>query len=126
MSGYTYDTGALLAAERRRERMWALHEDALRRGVRPVVPAGVLAQAWRGGPQPELSRLLRGCVVDPLDEARARAAGTACAASATSDVVDSSVAVGAMRRGDTCVTSDPDDVIAIVAALGHRLPTLAI
>lgn len=126
MSGYTYDTGALLAAERRRERMWALHEDALLRGIRPVVPATVLAQAWRGGPQPELSRLLRGCRTEPLDEARARAAGTACAAGTTSDIVDASVAVGAISRHDVCVTSDPADLSALATALGHRLPTLAI
>lgn len=120
MSALTYDTGALLAAEANRRAMWVLHERALVRGHRPVVPAAVLAQAWRGGPQPWLSRLLRGCEVEQLTEARARAAGAACARSATSDVVDAAVVVGALARGDLVVTSDPDDLLLIAGAL--RLP----
>ena len=64
--GITYDARALLAAEANRVDMWALHRDALRHQVRPVVPAPVLAQAWRGGPQHNLSRLLRGCDIAPM------------------------------------------------------------
>ena len=58
MPGLTYDAGALLAGEASSRMVWALHRRLLERGVRPVVPAGVLGQAWRGGPQAELSRLL--------------------------------------------------------------------
>src|SRR5260370_15625690 len=55
----TYDTGALVAAERNDRRMWALHAVLLAEEVAPVVPAPVLAEAWRGGPrQASLSRLL--------------------------------------------------------------------
>lgn len=121
MGGFTYDTGALIAAERNDRRLWALHRRALERGVVPTVPAGVLGQAWRGGPQPQLSRFLAGCRVEPLDEARARSAGSACAAANTSDIVDASVAVGAGARGDLVLTSDPDDIDALAAALGMRL-----
>jgi hypothetical protein len=49
VTGYTYDTGALLAAEARAAHLWLLHRDVLSRRVKPVVPAGALAQAWRGG-----------------------------------------------------------------------------
>lgn len=73
-----------------------------------------------------LSRLLRGCRVDPLDRKAARAAGSACARSATSDVVDASVVVGALVRGDACVTSDPDDLTAIADALNRRLRVFAV
>jgi hypothetical protein len=121
MAGYTYDTGALLAAEARRLDMWAMHRDALDREVAPVVPAGVLAQAWRGGPQPLLSKLLHGCAVEPFDEAEARQAGNACGLAGTSDVVDAAVVVGAMARGDAVVTSDPDDLVKIADALGGKL-----
>src|SRR5687767_11104716 len=117
MSALTYDTGALLAAEANHRPIWVLHERAIVRGHRPVVPAGVLGQAWRDGPQAELSRLLRGCQIEELTEARARAAGFACARSRTSDVVDASVVVGALARGDLVVTSDPDDLRRIAAAL---------
>lgn len=119
--GLTYDTGALLAAEAGRRELWALHRRALERGTIPLVPAGVLAQAWRGGPQPELSRLLRGCVIEPFEEGRARAAGKACALAATSDIVDASVVVGALGRNDLVVTSDPEDLRRIAAALRRRL-----
>jgi hypothetical protein len=115
--GTTYDAGALLAAEANRRELWAIHARSLQRGERPVVPAGVLAQAWRGGPQAQLSRLLRGCRIEDLDEGRARAAGVACARSASRDVVDASVVAGALARGDLVITSDPDDLQKIAAAL---------
>ena len=106
MTGVTYDTGALIAAERDDRRMWTLHRRALERGLLPTVPAGVLAQGWRGGPQPQMSRLLAGCRIEQFDEARARSAGAACAMAGTSDVVDAAVVIGALARGDLVVTSD--------------------
>ena len=45
MSGLTYDTGALLAAEANDRRMWALHRRTLERLHTPTVPAATLAQA---------------------------------------------------------------------------------
>lgn len=121
MPGVTYDTGALLAAERSDRRLWALHRRALERGVSPTVPAGALGQAWRGGPQAQLSRLLAGCTIEDLTEVRSRAAGAACGRAATDDLIDATVAVGAVARGDIVVTSDPDDLAVIAAALRRRL-----
>lgn len=119
--GLTYDTGALLAAEANHRKLWSLHARALQRGEQPVVPAAVLAQAWRGGPQAGLSRLLRGCRIEALDESRARIAGTVCARSATRDIVDASVVAGALARTDLVVTSDPGDLHGIAAALGRSI-----
>ena len=119
--GLTYDTGALIAAERNRRDLWALHARAFKRGYRPIVPAGVLGQAWRGGPQAQLSRLLRGCRIESLSAERARAAGRACAASGTNDVIDASVVLAALSRDDAVVTSDPDDLQRIANSLGHTL-----
>lgn len=116
MPGFTYDTGALIAAERNDRRMWALHRRSLERGMLPTVPAGVLGQSWRGGPQAQLSRLLSGCRVEALDEAKARSAGAACAAAGTSDGVDASVVVGAATRGDLVITSDEGDLERLRAA----------
>ena len=121
MGGLTYDTGALLAAEKGRRSFWAIHKRALERGLRPTVPAGVLAQAWRGGPQAELSRLLSGCRIDALTEAASRATGAACARSKRSDVVDASVVVGALVRQDVVFTSDPEDLAIVAAALDKQL-----
>ncbi len=121
MAGITYDTGALIAAERNDRRVWALHRRALERGVVPTVPAGVLSRGWRGGSQAQMSRLLSGCRVEDLDEMRARSAGAACGAAGTSDVVDASVAIGAATRGDLVVTSDPADLTTLGKALNFDL-----
>lgn len=101
--------------------MWALHDAALRRGITPIVPAGVLAQAWRGGPQARLSQLLRGCVSAPLDEPLARDVGSLCAASNTSDVVDASVVVVARSRHAAVVTSDEPDIRHLASSAGASI-----
>jgi hypothetical protein len=85
------------------------------------VPAAALAQVWRGGPQANLSRLLRGCKVAHLTEAEARAAGALCGAAGTSDVVDAALVIGAIERDDAVVTSDPDDIGQLGKASGARL-----
>jgi hypothetical protein len=126
MAGLTYDTGALIAAERSDRRIWALHRRALERGIVPTVPAGVLGQGWRGGPQAQMSRLLVGCRIEVLDEARARSAGAACRASGSADIVDASVVVGAAARGDLVVTSDAADLSILSAALRLKLEIEAI
>lgn len=120
--GVTYDTGALLAGERNDRRMWALHAGFLAADVSPVVPAPVLAQAWRGGArQASLSRLLALCEIEPMSEPLARAVGVIAGRSSVSDVVDSAVVEGAVRRSDGVVTSDPGDISAIAESLGKSL-----
>ena len=54
MPAIVYDTGALLAAERDNPDFLALHDELTRARIRPFVPVVVLAQAWRGGPLPQL------------------------------------------------------------------------
>ncbi|MGF1668393.1 MAG: twitching motility protein PilT [Acidimicrobiia bacterium] len=126
MAGLTYDTGALIAAERSDRRIWALHRRALERGIVPTVPAGVVGQGWRDGPQAQMPRLLAGCRIEVLDEARARSAGAACRASGSADIVDASVVVGAAARGDLVVTSDPADLSVLTAVLRVDLEIEAI
>ena len=113
-----YDAGALVAAERNVRSLWALHDATLRRDLTPIVPAGVLAQVWRGGPQANLSRLLSGCRVTSLDESLARAAGTLCGQAGTSDVVDASVVVLAHAMRAPVVTGDAGDLNALASAAG--------
>jgi predicted nucleic acid-binding protein len=126
VSGLTYDAGALVAAEGGDRRMWAIHRRALERLHTPTVPAGVLAQAWRGGPQHLLARLLDGCAVEPLDEPAARAAGQLLGRARSADAIDASVAVGAMRRGDAIVTSDRGDIEGLANAVGRRINIIAV
>lgn len=126
MSGVTYDSGALVAADRDDRRMWLLHRRTLERGMAPTVPAGVLGQAWRGGPQPRLSRLLAGCLVEELSGLRARQAGTLLGAAGHSDVVDASVVFGALERGDVVFSGDRGDLEALAASAHRRLQVVDI
>jgi hypothetical protein len=120
--GITYDTGALIAADRAERRVWARHGALLALREVPTVPAPVVAQSWRGGGrQALLARLLAGCDVEALDDGRARAVGSLAARAATTDIVDACVVEGAMRRRDLVVSSDPDDLQAIAAAVSRRL-----
>jgi predicted nucleic acid-binding protein len=121
VNGVTYDAGALIAAERDSESLWMLHRELLARDERPTLTTAVLGQVWRGGPQARLSRLLLGCRIEPLSEFEARSAGAALAASGSSDLVDAAVVVTALVRDDLIVTSDPDDLRRIAAALGRDL-----
>jgi predicted nucleic acid-binding protein len=126
--GVVYDTGALLAAERGDPSLWALHRRTLRStAVQPVVPVVVLAQAWRGGPQAQLSRLLRGCHVQPDTTVIGKAAGAACAVARSRDVVDAIVVVTAVALGDALVvTSDVSDLTRLADALRVRLDLFSV
>lgn len=120
MKGVTLDAGALVAFERNDRRTVAILARAVERRLPIVVPAGVVGQVWRDGRrQVRLVRLLssRTVEVEPLDDARARAAGQLCGVTGTADVIDASVVLGARTRGDVVLTSD-------VADLGRLDPSL--
>jgi predicted nucleic acid-binding protein len=116
-----YDTGALLAAQRRNPDFLALHDELTIARIRPVVPVVVLAQAWHGGPQHQISRVLKGCDILPDDQRTGRAAGVACAASGTADVVDAIVVATAVQHQASVVTSDPDDLTHLADSIGVKL-----
>jgi hypothetical protein len=120
-AGLTYDTGALIAAERDDRLIWALHRAAIARGLAPTVSASVLAEAWRGGPQHRLSRLLRGCRIEKLDEEQARRVGALIARSGLDDTVDVAVADGALRRDDAVLTSSRAHIEQVADAVGKRI-----
>jgi hypothetical protein len=122
VTGVTYDSGALIAAERGERVMWARHRALLLRRVIPSVPAPVVAQCWRGTPrQAQLARLLAGCDVEALDDTKARATGILAGRARTTDVVDAGVVEGALRRGDLIISSDPGDLTAIAAAASRHI-----
>ena len=121
VTGVTYDSGALVAAERG-ERPMARHRALLLRRVVPTVPAPVIARCWRGTPrQAQLARLLAGCEVEVLDNSRARATGTLAGRARATNIVDASVVEGALRRGDLIVSSDEGDLAAIAAAVSRHI-----
>jgi predicted nucleic acid-binding protein len=114
-TGVTLDTGALIALESGSRRMAVLVEEALASGSEVVIPAGVVAQAWRGGAaQARIARLLRASVtlIVALDQRQALRIGARCAATGVTDVIDISVALCARDRDHAVVTSDPGDIRA--------------
>lgn len=113
MIGLTLDTGALIALERHDRRVGGILAAAARTSTPVAIPAGVLAQAWRGGPrQAQLARLLRDdhVTVVPLDTREAQAAGMLVQRCGHPDVVDVSVVLCALARGHQVITCDPDDL----------------
>jgi predicted nucleic acid-binding protein len=121
----TFDTGALIAIERRSRRMQALLDEIDRREWEVAVPAGVVAQAWRGGArQARVASLLSDerTEVVPLDNPVARAVGLLCGRSGHADVVDVSVAICARQRSLHVVTSDPEDLRAVDDVLILHVP----
>ena len=124
MAGVTYDTGALIAGERSERRMWALHVGFIAEEVVPVVPAPVVAEAWRGGPrQASLARMLAGCDIEPMAATRrARWVGELAGRADHDDIVDVSVVEGALRRGGgAVVTSNESDIRKVAGPEAKRL-----
>lgn len=121
-----YDAGALIAIERgrRSQSRWLAHRAALVAGD-VYVPAPVVAQVWRGGPQAMVSRALIGCRVTPMDDELAREAGVLLALAGTSDVVDATVVALARRTASDIITADLDDIRRLVIASGAPLRVLA-
>lgn len=90
--------------------MWTFIKASVEEGLVPTIPSPVIIEAWRGGRQARLSRLIHDCRVDGLDEARARRAGELCGRAGSNDPVDAAVIESAARRRDVVLTSDPDDL----------------
>lgn len=125
MKGATLDAGALIALERGSGFMRSLALNAIEEGVALAIPAGALAQAWRGsGRQARIARLLRASVtqVVALDHRAALAIGSVCGRTGVADVVDVSVVLCARERDHRIVTSDPDDLHAIDPTLMLQPP----
>jgi hypothetical protein len=111
--GVTLDAGALIALERDDREVFLLLHEVRRAEGEIVVPAGVVAQAWRGGrKQTRIAQLLAAdeVEIEVLDDFRARAAGQLCGVTGTNDVVDASVVLAARSRSHPILTSDPDDL----------------
>jgi predicted nucleic acid-binding protein len=108
----TFDTGALIALERRSARIWkVVHEATLWRG-KITVPAAVVAEWWRG-PSRRCDDILTMLDVEPLSERLAKLTGQALAAVPTATVVDAMVMASAALRGDVVYTSDQADLVRL-------------
>ena len=110
--GFTLDTGAFIALQRRKRRAWNFIELAHRDDLELRAPADVLAEFWRGprfiGPVATL--IEEGVHWIDVTPSLAKRAGRALAdAGAGPSAVDALVATVAAAFGDIVLTSDPED-----------------
>jgi hypothetical protein len=121
MKAVVYDAGALIAADRNDRRFWAEHRARLEMGIVPRAPAPIVAQVSRSPKQAQLRRILRGCEVVALDEARAHRVGALLAKSKTSDLADAAVVAAAVELRADIVSTDPDDIEHLLASARAKL-----
>jgi predicted nucleic acid-binding protein len=109
VTGITFDTGALIALERRRLRMKHIVEQALARDQPLTVPADVVGEWWRGRTDLRDS-ILASMDIEPLTEPLAKLAGETLAAVKGATLVDAIVMASAASRGDIVYSSDVEDL----------------
>ena len=108
MIGATFDSGALVALERRDISMVIKLRVLHQAGVPITIPANAVVEWWRKGRgQPTILGL---GTVEPLNEVVAKAAGEALAKVRGSTAIDATVMASAAQRGDRVFTSDPTDM----------------
>jgi hypothetical protein len=113
------DAGALQALERHPIRLLADLERAHDLGLPIRIPAGALAQSWRGGPRSaSLARLLKQRYdVVQIDQPAARQIGEFIGSlhlpegEGKADVVDAQVALTTRATRSLLWTSDPEDMV---------------
>jgi predicted nucleic acid-binding protein len=113
-NGITFDTGALIALERRGQRARQVLERATEQKVRITVPAAVITEWWRGRSDIR-ERILAGVRIEPLSEDLAKVAGEALAAVRGATSVDAIVMASAAQRGDVVYTADVSDLARLAS-----------
>jgi predicted nucleic acid-binding protein len=107
--GITFDTGALIALERRKQRLKEIMERAIATDQVITVPADVVGEWWRGRADLRES-ILASVDVEPLTVALAKIAGEALAAVSGATLTDAVVMASAAARGDIVYSSDVEDL----------------
>ncbi|HYQ46407.1 MAG TPA: PIN domain-containing protein [Polyangiaceae bacterium] len=119
---FTFDTGMLIALERRKQRATEAFRNIVRRGFLPIVPAVVYVEWWRGRSNIR-EEILAAVVVEDMPPSLCRAAGEALGAVKGSTIADAIVmASAALRGGGVVYTSDVDDL----KRLQRHFPTVLI
>ena len=108
-SGLTFDTGMLIALERRRQRAWHVYRTAMNAKVRITVPTVVIAEWWRGRTDAR-EHVRSALLIEALSESLSRLAGEALVRIASAATVDAIVMASAASRGDVVYTSDFEDL----------------
>lgn len=119
---FTFDTGMLIALERRKPRATEAFRAIVRRGLLPFVPAIVCVEWWRGRSDIR-EEILAAVIVEDMPPALCRAAGEALGAVKGASLADAVVmASAALRGGGVVYTSDVDDF----ARLQRHFPSVRV
>jgi predicted nucleic acid-binding protein len=104
--GVTFDTGMLIALERRHAGALALLKACRLSRASITIPAAVVAEWWRGTHR----ALLESGSLEALTPELAENAGELLAKTSGSSAVDATVIASAALRGDLVVTGDERDL----------------
>jgi predicted nucleic acid-binding protein len=120
VEGLSFDTGALIALERRSLRMDRVWHAALVSGRPITVPTAVVGEWWRGQ-KGAVTRVLDSVTIEPLTLEIAKIAGEALAGLRKGpSLVDAIVMASAAQRGDVVYTGDIEDL----SSLRDRFPSV--
>ena len=108
----TFDTGALIGLERRKERAMKVYVHARDRGVIVAIPNVTLAEWWRGRSD-RRETVLQGLLVEPVSDQVMKLAGVALGKVRGATTIDAIVAAFAVQRTGVLYTSDVADFEAL-------------
>ena len=109
----TFDTGAVIALERRKDRAMKVYTHARDRGVVVATPNVTLAEWWRGRTD-RRETVLQGLLVEPASDEVMKLAGVALG-KVRATTIDAIVAAFAVHRTGIVYTGDVTDFDALAA-----------
>jgi hypothetical protein len=115
MAAFTFDTGALIALERRRQRMVAVFKTARVDRIPIVVPSMCVAEWWRGRTDVR-EKILASVIVEHTDDRLVKVVGEALAVVPKATCIDATAMAIAARHGGAIFTSDVGDFLRLQAA----------
>jgi predicted nucleic acid-binding protein len=111
--GVTFDTGMLIALERRKSGALALLRACRLSRAHITIPAAVVSEWWRGAH----GALLESATLEPLSIELAKRAGLLLARTGRANAVDAIVVASAAQRGDLVATSDQSDLVELARSV---------
>jgi predicted nucleic acid-binding protein len=108
----TFDTGALVSLERRKERAMKVYAHAKDRGLVVATPNVTVAEWWRGRTN-RREAVLRGLLVEPASDEVVKLAGVALGKVRGATTIAAIVAAFAVQRTGIVYTGDVADFEAL-------------
>lgn len=110
----TFDTGALIALERRKERAMKAYTHARDRGFAVATPNVTITEWWRGRAD-RREAVMRGLLVEPPSDDVVKLAGVALGKVRGATAIDAIVAAFAAERTGIVYTTDVGDFLSLGA-----------